>query len=114
MGIPKLHPPPNFWFWGHLPMGPKSGVEKAPPPCVPLRGQLPMVWFWAPEIELVCGIGKGGCPAVCILGGGYERPTVCIFGRASPKRRGSHCVRPQRSRLATGMDAPLLSFYIVE
>jgi len=62
-------------------MGPKWGVQKAPP-CGPLWGQLPILWFWAPEGEWGCGIGKGGCPAVCILGGGTERPTVCIFGRS--------------------------------
>jgi len=89
-------------------------VCKKQPPCGALRGQLPIVWFWSPEVELGSGIGMGGCPAVCILGGGYEMPTVCIFGRASPKTRGSHCVRPQRSRCATGMDAPLLSVYIGE
>jgi len=95
-------------------MGPKRWGCKKHPPCGPLRGQLPIVWFWTPEGEWGCGIWKGGCPAVCILGGGYERPTVCIFERASPKRRGLHCVRPQPSRCATGMNAPLFSGYIGE
>ena len=55
-----------------------------------------------------------GAPPYVFWAGGMERPTVCIFGRAAPKRRGSHCVRPQASRCATGMDARLLSGYIGE
>jgi len=114
MGGSQNCTPPNFFvFFCHLPMGPKWGVQKAPP-CGSFRGQLPIVGFWAPEGNWGCGIGKGGCPAVCILRGGYGKPTVCIFGRASPKRRGSHCVRQQPSRCATGMDVPLLSGYIGE
>ena len=113
MGVPKIAP--HFFFYlGSLAHGPKIRGGKSTPPCGPLRGQLRIVWFWVPEGEWGCGIGKAVCPAVCILGGGYERPTVCIFGRTSPKRRGSHCVRPQPGRCATGMDVPLLSVYIGE
>jgi len=54
----------------------QNGGVKAPP-CGPLWGQLPIVWFWAPEGQWGWGIGKGG----------MERPTVCIFGRASPQKR---------------------------
>ena len=42
MGVPN-NAPPIFWIWGHLPMGPKWGVQKASPPCVPLRVLLPIV-----------------------------------------------------------------------
>ena len=62
----------------------------------------------------VVGYGREGAPPYVFGAGGMEMPTLCIFGRASPKRRGSHCVRPQPSRCATGMDAPLLSVYIGE
>ena len=92
MGGSKIAPPKIGPLRGHLPMGPKWGVQKAPPKWAPL-GQLPIVGFWAPEGEWGWGIGKGGSTAVCILGG-MEKPTVCIFGRASPKRRGLHCVHP--------------------
>ena len=112
-GIPEIAPPPIFLDLGSLAHGLKM-VQKAHPQCGPLRGQLPIVLFWAPEGEWGCVIGKGGFPAVCILGVGYERSTVCIFERASLKRRRSHCLRPQPSRCATGMDAPLLSVYIGE
>ena len=112
MGVSQHCTTPTFLNLVSLAHGPQKGVQKAPP-CGPLRVQLPIVWFWAPEGEWGCGIWKGGCPAVCILGGGYERPTVCIFGRSSPKR-WSHCVRPQHSRCATGMDATFLSVYIGE
>ena len=60
MGVTKIAPLKFFWIWGHLPMGPKWGEAKSTPPCGTLRGQLPIVWFWAPEGEWGCAIGKGG------------------------------------------------------
>ena len=42
MAFPKIAPHQFFWIWGHLPMDPKWGVQNHPP-CVPLRGQLPIV-----------------------------------------------------------------------
>ena len=59
---------------------PKLRVHKHPPPCGPLRVQLPIIWFFGPEGEWGSWIGKGVCPAVCILGGGYgnaHRMYVC-------------------------------------
>jgi len=91
MGVPKLHPP-NWAPQGSIAHGPKMGGARSTPQVSPW-GQLPLVGFWAPEGEWGLGIGNGGSPAVCILGG-MEKPTVCIFGRASPKRRGLHCVHP--------------------
>jgi len=109
-GFPNF--PPIFLDFGSLAHGPKIRVCKKHSLSVPLRGQLPIVSFWVPEGEWACGIGKGGCPHYVFWEGGMERPIVCIIGRASSKRRGSHCVRPQPSRCATGIDAPLLSGYI--
>jgi len=35
-GGSKIAPPPQFlWIWGQLPMGPKWGVQKAPPKWAP-------------------------------------------------------------------------------
>jgi hypothetical protein len=65
-GFPKLHPP-IFWDLGSLAHGPKMGGAKKHPPMWALWGQLSIVWFWAPEGEWGCGIGKGGCPAVCTM-----------------------------------------------
>jgi len=69
-------------------MGPKWGGVKSTPPCGTLRGQLPIVSFWAPEGEWGCGKGKGGCPAVCILGGGYGKAQRMYFWEGlSQKKR---------------------------
>jgi len=43
MGVLKIATPNFFCIWGHLPMGPKWWVHKAPPTCVPLMGLLPIV-----------------------------------------------------------------------
>jgi len=72
-------------------------------------GQLPIVGFWAPEGQWGWGIGKGGPSAVCILGGGMERPPVCMFGRASPQKEGCTAYIPRPSRKATGSEAALLA-----
>ena len=66
-----MHPPKIFLDLGSLAHEPKMGRAKSTPPCVPLSGQLPIVWLCAPEGEWGCGIRKGGCLAVYILGGGY-------------------------------------------
>jgi len=71
-GFPKL-PPPIFLDLGSLAHGPKFVGAKSTLPSGPLMGHLPINGFWAPEGEWVLGIGKGGCPAVCILGGGYGK-----------------------------------------
>ena len=55
------------------------------------------------------GIGKGGPHAVCILGGGMERPTVCMFGRASHQKEGCTACIPRPSRKATGSHGALLA-----
>ena len=113
MGLPKLHPQ-FFWIWGHLPMGPKWGCAKSTPPCVPISGQLPIVWFWAPEGEWGCGIGKGGCPAICILGGGYRKAHRMYFWDGLSQKKRVALLAPTASRCTTGMDAPLMSGYIGE
>jgi len=87
-GFPKIAPPKFFWIWCHLPMFPKWGCKKHPPPCGPLRVQLHIVWFFAAEGEWGSGIGKGVCPAVCILGGGYGKAHRMYFceGLSQKKR----------------------------
>jgi len=51
---------------------------------------------------------EGWPPAVCIWAGGMERPTVCIFGRASTQKEGCTACIPRPSRKATGSDAAVL------
>ena len=70
VGVPKIALPHFFGFGVNCKWAQNGGCKKHPK-CVPLRGQLPIVWFWVPEGEWACGIGMEGCPAVCILGGGY-------------------------------------------
>ena len=44
MGVLKIAPPNFFLIWCHLPMGSKlGGAKSSAPPCVHLRGQLPIV-----------------------------------------------------------------------
>jgi len=91
---PKICTPQNWAPRGSLAHGPKMGVQVAPPPSGPMWGQLPIVGFWAPEGQWGWGIGKGGTPAVCILGGGYGKAhRMYVWEGLSPKR-GLHCVHP--------------------
>jgi hypothetical protein len=70
-------------------MGRKWGCKQAPP-SGPLWGQLPIVGFWAPEGGWGLGIGKGGSPAVCILGGGYGSAHRMYFWEGlSQKKRAA-------------------------
>jgi len=95
-------------------MGPKLGGAKSTHPCGPLGGQLPIVWFWAREGEWGCGIGREGCPAVCILGGGYGKAHRMYFWEGLSQKKRVALRAPVPSRCATGLDAPLLSGYIGE
>ena len=95
---PKIGP-----LRGHLPMGPKWGCKKHPP-CGPLRGQLPIVGFWAPEDEWDWGIGKGGSPAVCILGGGYGKAHRMYFWEGlSPKEGCTACIPGRAAKRLAAM-----------
>jgi len=88
MGVPKIAPSPIFLNLVSLAHAPKMGFAKSTPPCVPLRGQLPIVRFWAADGEWGCGLGKGGCPAESILGGGYGKAHRMYFweGLSQEKR----------------------------
>jgi len=91
-------------------MGPKWRVQKAPPMRA-LRGQLPLVWFWAPEVELGCGIGKGGCPTVCILGGSMKGSPYVFLGGPLPKEEGrTACAHSVAAARLTWM--PLFCLFI--
>jgi len=48
MGVPKIAPAQFFLVLGSLAQGPKMGVCKKHPPCLPLKGQLPIVkaYLW--------------------------------------------------------------------
>jgi len=61
-----MESPQTFLDLGLLAHGAKMKGVKSTSPCGPLRGQLPIVWFWAPEGEWGSGIGKGVCLAVLI------------------------------------------------
>jgi len=86
--FPKIEPPQISLDLVSLAHGPKMGGAKSTPPCVPLRVQLPIFWFWAPEGEWGYGIGKGGCPVACILGEGYGKAHRMYFleGLSQKKR----------------------------
>jgi len=112
MGFPKIAPPHFFGFGVTCPWAQKGGVQKHPP-CGPHRGQMPIVWFWAPDGHWGCGIGKGDCPVVCILGGVYGKSHRMDFWEGLSQKKRVALRAPQPSRSATGMDA-LLSCYIGE
>jgi len=78
MRFPKIAHRHFFGFGVTCPWAKNGGCKKHPP-CGPLRVQLPKVWFWAPEGKWGCEIGKGGCPAVCILGAGYGKAHRMYF-----------------------------------
>jgi len=51
----KIAPPKIGPLWGHLPMGPKWGVQNAPPKSGPMWGQLPIVGFGPVRVSGVGG-----------------------------------------------------------
>jgi len=84
-----------FLDLGSLAYAPKMlGAKSTHPPCGPLRCQLPIVWFWAPEGEWGCGIGKGGCTAVCISGGCCKGPPYVFLEGPLPKEEGRNACAP--------------------
>jgi len=108
LASPKIGPSGVTCPWA------QNGGAKKPRPSGPLWGQLPIVGFWAPEGEWGLGIGKGGSTAVCILGGGRERPPYVFLGGPLPKEEGCTACIPWPSRCATGSEAGLLAGYIGE
>jgi len=94
--------------------GPKMGVQKAPHTCGPLRGQLPIVLFWAREGEWGCGILKGWCPAVCILGGGNKVPPYVFLGVPLPKEEDRIACAPSLAAARLAWMPLFFSVYIVE
>jgi len=57
MGGSKIASPKIGPLRGHLPMGPKWGVQVAPPQVGPCGVSCPFVWFWPPEGQWGWGMG---------------------------------------------------------
>jgi len=96
-------------------MGPKRGFAKSTHPSGPLRGQLPIVWFSAPEGEWGCGIWKGGCPAVCVFWAAAMRgPPYVFLGGPLPKEEGCTACAPSLAAARLACMSLCLSGYIGE